>query len=97
MPLWRPTVIGGGLGIGSTPSEGEVVTVKRRLKDVKINIFRPDSRDARLAGPVEYVADILQPGSRNMWPVESLLRDEARNGRGLGDAAVHSRGNKRCR
>ena len=64
MPLRRPIATGGGLSIGSAASEGEVVPFNRRLKDVKIDIFRPNSRDTRLAGLVGDVADISTAGSR---------------------------------
>ena len=97
MPLWRPTTTGVGLGIGSAPSEGEVVAFNRRLIDVKIDIFRPDSRDTRFAGLVGDVADTPTAGSRGRRPVGSSLRDEASNGCGLCDADWGSGSGKRCR
>jgi hypothetical protein len=97
MPLWRLATTGGGLGIGSAPSKGEVVAVNCRLKDVKIDIFWPDSRDTRPAGLVRNVADIPTAGSRGRWPVGSSLRDEASNGCGLCDADWGSGSGKRCR
>ena len=86
MPPWRLVVASVGIGIGGALSKDELVAVKRRLIDVKIEALRPDSRDTRHAGLVKSVAGIPPAGSRGKRSVASSLRDEVRNSIGLCNA-----------
>jgi hypothetical protein len=83
MPQWQHAIVSVGAGIGGALSEGEFVSVKCGLKDVKINILRSESRDTRLARLAESVAGILLAGSRGKGLAASSRRDEVRNGVGL--------------
>jgi hypothetical protein len=96
MPPWRLIIASVGIGIGGALCKGELVAVKCRLIDVKIEALRSDSRDTRHVRLVESVAGVPPAGSRDKRSVASSLRNEVRNVIGLCNAGGTSGSGKPC-